>query len=191
MVASTVLGLLGLLTVALFRTGASGWKKMEAQSSMLADYEVLTAKLSREVQRSVFASASMAAGPNGSTVAFLSAMDPNGVFAVDTTTYQPKWQKYLVFYFDEPNRNLYLTEVPLAAGSPEADIPEPIENYDAGTNNIEDYRTDGRLLMQDLDTCTFTLDNEMLIVEVTGSRKRYGDSDPEKLHMISRAAFRN
>ena len=192
LVASVVLGLLGLLTVALFRSGASGWKKLEAQSTMLADYEVLTAKISKEVQRSVVASVDIdSPGVNGPTLSFLSAMDNNGVFALDTTTFKPRWQKYLIFYFDQANRKLYLNEVELIPGSPEADAPEPLPSYDAFTGNIEDYRNGGRLLMTDLDTCTFTLNNSLIEVEVSGTRKRYGDEKPEKLHMICRAAFRN
>ena len=158
---------------------------------MLADYEVLTAKITKEVQRSVVASVFTDVGVNGPTLSFLSAIDNNGVFALNTTTLKPHWQKYLIFYFDQANRKLYLNEEKLIVGSPEADTPEPLPSYDAFTGNLEDYRKGGRLLMTDLDTCTFTLNNRMIEVEVSGTRQRYGDEKPEKLHMICRAAFRN
>jgi hypothetical protein len=191
LVASFVLGLLGILTAALFRTGANGWKKMEAQSTMLADYEVLNSKISREVQRSIFSSASVATHPDGPTLAFLSAVDDTGEFVLHEDTFEPVWQKYLVFYFDQPARKLYLREVPLEDEAPEKDIPEPFEEYDEGSGDLNDYRTDGRLLMTDLDSCEFTLDNFMLTTEVKGSRVRYGDSQPETLHMINSVGFRN
>jgi type II secretory pathway pseudopilin PulG len=198
-VASLILGLLGLLTVVLFRTGASGWKKLEAQSGLLADYEVFNEKLSREVQRSNFGSAYAADTPDdtGTTLAFLSAMDDNGNFALDTgpgppaPTYEPEWQKYLVFYWDKPARRIYLNEVKLAAGSPEVNTPVPIEMYSAGTGNINDYRTGGRLLMTDVDNCRFELDNFMLTVEVGASKRRYGDEQPETLNMVNSVGFRN
>lgn len=191
LVASFVLGLLGLLTVALFRTGASSWKKLEAQSSMLAEYEVLNEKLSREIQRSVYASASTAVSPDGSTLAFLSAIDEHGVFVLNPTTHEPEWQKYLIFYFHQPTRKCYMAELPLAAGSPEKDTPETLENYDAGSGNLNDYRKDGRLLMTDLDVCNFTLADSMLNLEIGGSRSRYGSSQPEVLKMTNSTAFRN
>ena len=186
-----VLGLMGLLTVALFRTGASGWKKLEAQSTMLADYEVLQAKLSREAQRSTFVSASTETDADGTTLAFLSAVDDSGEFVLDNGTFNPLWQKYLVFYYESSTRNVYLSEVPLAPGSPESTSPEPLEFYDAGSGKLKDYRTGGRLLMTDVDVCNFTLDNTMLITEIEGSRLRYGDSEPEELKMITSVAFRN
>jgi Prokaryotic N-terminal methylation motif len=189
-VASFVLGLLGLLTVALFRTGASGWKKLEAQSTMLADYEVLNTKISREAQRSVYGSASTDVGANGPTLAFLSALDDDGVFVL-SDTYEPVWQKYLVFYHDQAKRSVYFAEVPLIKDSPEIKVPGPLQNYDGGSPDLDKYRTDGRLLMTDVDRCTFTLAGTMLTVEIEGSRKRYGDSKPETLEMINSTAFRN
>lgn len=191
LVACLVLALLGLLTIALFRTGASGWRKLEAQSTLLADYEVLEAKLSREAQRSCFVSASTTVGPNGSTLAFLSAMNDDGVFAIDPLSYQPVWQKYLVFYYDQNARRIYLAEVPLVPGSPEISAPQRLEDYDAGTGSLEDYRHDGRLLMTDVDTCNFSLLDSILSFEIAGSRKRYGDTEPEILRMAGSAGFRN
>lgn len=190
-VASMVLGMLGLLTVVLFRTGASGWKKMEAQSGLLADYQVLESKLGREVRRSVFGSASAMSDTNGTTVIFLSAMDDSGNFAVDEDTYEPRWQKYLVFYWDRAARRVYLNEVKLAAGSDEIEHPGQIEDYADWTGNLEDYRKKGRLLMTDVDECTFTLADTMLTLELSATKKRYGDEAPEKLDMLNSIAFRN
>lgn len=196
-VTSVILGLLGLLTVVLFRTGASGWKKLEAQSGLLADYEVFNEKLSREVQRSNFSSASKADTPDdtGTTLAFLSAMDDNGEFALDTDspapTFEPVWQRYLVFYWDKPSGRLYLNEVKLVAGSPEMNAPEPLELYDAGTGDINDYRTGGRLLMTSVDKCQFKLEDMMLTVEIGAKKSRYGDEQPEALDMINSVSFRN
>ena len=192
MVAMTVLSVAGLLTMALFRMGVGGWKKMEAQSGLLADYEVLSGKLSREVQKSTYVSASTDIGPDGPTLAFLSATDDTtGVFHLDPVSYQPRWQSYQVFYYDSAARRIYLHKVPLAPGSPEIDSPEPIEDYDAGTGNIHDYRTAGRLLMADVDLCTFTLADNMLVLQVEGSRRRYGTERPETLKMRTSIAFRN
>jgi Tfp pilus assembly protein PilE len=191
LIASFILGLLGLLTVALFRTGASGWKKMEAQSGLLADYEVFSEKISREVQRSNFGSASTATSPDGTTLAFLSAIDDTGTFVMDTAAYKPLWQKYLIFYWDQPNSRLYLTQEVLAPGSPEINFADRLENYDAGTGNLNDYRTGGRLLMTGVENCTFELNEYMLTVEIAASKSRYGDSQPETLNMVNSITFRN
>lgn len=200
LVAAGVLSLLGLLTVALFRTGASGWKKLEAQSGLLADYEVLSSKLTREVQRSVAGSVSIGAYPDGTTLSFLSAVDDTGTFVIDTSDdpgfshdYKPVWQKYLIFNYDSNKREVTLNEVLLNAGSPQAKAPAPIETYDAGTGPkpLSSYRSGGRLLMKDVDACTFSLNNNILTLEVQGSRKRYGRIDPEKLQMKASANFRN
>lgn len=193
LVAATVLSLLSLLTLALFKTGASGWRKLEAQSGLLADYEVLAGKLTKEIQRSVGVSASTGSFPDGDTVAFLSAVDDTGTFTLDTSgSYEPVWQKYLIFNYDKTKRQVTLAEVKLLPGSPEALAPEPIETYDAGLLSLAAYRaTEGRLLMKDVDSCTFSLANSILTMEITGSRKRYGREDPETLHMKASAAFRN
>lgn len=191
MIAGFVLGLLSLVTVALFRTGASGWKKMEAQSTMLADYEVLDGKVTREVQRSTYISASTVVGPDGPTLAFLSAVDDTGVFVLDPVTGEPIWQKFIIFYFDQANRRLYLTDLPLDPASTLRTAPQALEAYPEGTGDLNDYRTGGRLIMTDLDSCTFTLNDSMLAVEVRGSRERFGSNNPETLHMISSMAFHN
>lgn len=193
LVAAGVLSLLGLLTLALFQTGASGWKKMEAQSGLLADYEVLAGKLVREVQRSVAASASTGTFSDGDAVSFLSALDDTGTFVLDTGgSYKPVWQRYLIFNYDKNKRQVLLSEVKLVPGSPEALAPEPIENYDAGLHSLAAYRTgEGRLLMSDVDSCSFTITDAILTTEIRGSRKRYGREDPEKLHMKASVAFRN
>lgn len=189
--AATVLALSGLLTVVVFRVGAGGWKKLEAQSTMLADYEVLTSKLAREVQRSVYSSASKAFDPNGESLAFLSAVDDTGTFLLDNTTFAPKWQKYMIFYHDLAARRIYHTHLDLDPSSTIVDNPDVITNYPEGTGNLNNYRTGGRLLMTDMDVCTFDLADSMLTVKVEGSRKRYGDEKPETLKMEFSLAFRN
>lgn len=191
LVTSFILGLLGLLTVVLFRTGASGWKKMEAQSGLLADYEVFNEKITREVQRSTFASAFTDSDPTeGTTFAFLSAMDDTGTF-VTNDAFEPQWQKYLIFYWDRPNRRLYMTEEKLVAGSPEIDNPKPLNEYGEFTGILADYRTGGRLLMTDVDSCLFDTDNFMVTIEVGATKVRYGDKVPETLNMVNSIAFRN
>lgn len=188
LVAMGILGLLGVLTVVLFRTGASGWKKIGAQSDLLSDYQVFSEKVARESHRSAFASASVANHADGTTLAFLSAMDDTGTFVIDESTFTPIWQKYLVFYWDKPSRQIFLAEVELATPSTAV---QRLEDYDEGTGDLNDYRKGGRLLMTNVDHCSFELLNTMLTVEIAASKLRYGDEEPETLSMLTSVAFRN
>ena len=74
--------------------------------------------------------------------------------------------------------------MPLVIGDLRQDSPTPL-------NNLELYRSEGRLLMQDLDECIFTLDRSTITLEITASRQRFGSQRPETLRMVNRAAFRN
>lgn len=139
-------------------------------------------------------SVSIGTYPDGTALSFLSAVDDTGTFVIDTAgDYKPVWQKYLIFNYDSNKREVTLNDVVLIGGSPQAKAPAPIETYDAGTGPkpLSSYRTGGRLLMKDVDACTFSLNNNILTVEVKGSRKRYGRIDPEKLQMKASANFRN
>jgi hypothetical protein len=187
-VASFVLGMLFVLLFRIYQIGASAWKKGDAQPDLLQGMQVAKARLSVEIERSIYESLSL--GPGGNGLSFLSAVDDTGVFRYDPVTLTPRWQKYVVVYFDAPNKNLMWTTVSVV-GTPQEMTPAPIEAF-GPMLPVQTYFTGGRPVARDLAVCTFAVTPDQLVSFTwIGQKKRYGSERLEKLELQSQLGFRN
>ncbi len=178
--------LLGMLFY-IYRMGASAWMKADTQVELIGPLQVVNDRLEREVERSVYDSFSLDSSGNG--VAFLSAVDANGVFHYDPVTEKPKWQKYLIFYYDPTAGEIRLREVSVV-GTPQEDNPAPIETFSG--NPLSSYFTQGRVLARGVTSCMFSLTaDQQVVVEATAEKNRYGSSVPERVSLRGQAYFRN
>lgn len=193
MVAAMVLMGLTLTLFFIYQMGASAWKKGEAQTQILQDFQASTARLVREVERSTYSSLSVApAGGPYTACSFLSPIDDNGLFCFDPIGQKPIWQKYVVMWYDAPAQTLFWREIPLAPGSPEAGSPEPIDTYDAGGNApLTSYCANGQTVAVHVSQCEFLASPRLLTLRLEGTRKRYGSPEPEKFSLETAACFRN
>lgn len=187
MVSSFILGLLLTAAFMIYRMGASAWLKSDAKSELLQIAQVVTAKVNREVESSNFRSLSVA--PDGSGVAFLSAKNANGVFVYDPVSIVPRWQKYIVLYFQSSDKTLYRREISVV-GQPQEMGAAPIESRGAGA--VETYFSSGQVVAHGMDVCRFsTTADEQLVMELELSKKRYGSEEPERQFTRIVTAFRN
>jgi len=180
------LGLLSLMMVMMFfiyRQGASAWKKTEAQTQLLQNLQVFTNRLSRETERSIYASAAADPGPStGTAVSMLSCWsDMNSRYDYSGLTRGPIWQKYLVFYYNNATQEVLLREIPL---TPPGSTAVPLAGMAA-------FRTGGRALARNVTQCNFTLQDRLLEVQLELKLKRYGSPSLEVLQFPCRVFFRN
>lgn len=183
MVGFMLLTLLFGMLYFVYRTGAGAWKKSETQVELLQEAQVVTSRLSREVERSVYDSAEVDPGPNiGTAVAFLSCWnDATDQYDYDATSRSPIWHKYLICYYDAANQKVYWNETPL--GSPTtAAAPLPA---------LATYRSGGKLLASHVTRCDFTLSEEVLELQLELERKHYGSEKLEQIQLPTRVFFRN
>lgn len=187
MVSGGILGLLMIITFMLYRMGASAWMKSDAKSELLQVAQVATSKLNREVENSSFRSASVAA--DGSGAAFLSAVDSNGVFCYDPVTIIPRWQKYVVLYFQSGSKTLFRREVSVL-GQPAEQAAMPIADLEG--HPIESYFAGGQPIANGMDELSFSLSpDEQLVMEMRASKERYGSTAPERQTVRVVTSFRN
>ncbi|MCA9792811.1 MAG: hypothetical protein KC910_13485 [Candidatus Eremiobacteraeota bacterium] len=180
------MGLLVLLLGVMFliyRTGANAWKKSEAQVQLVQDAQVVTARLSREVERSIYASACLDPGPNnGTAVSFLSCWnEATASYDYDPASRSPVWQKDVICYYDGPSREVRWTEVPLTPATPTA---SPLVG-------LAGLRAGGRVLARDVTACDFVLSPRVLEMRLQMERQRYGSGAPERVEIPCRMFFRN
>ncbi|MCA9796969.1 MAG: hypothetical protein KC910_34400 [Candidatus Eremiobacteraeota bacterium] len=190
--AETLVGafIFGLLLTALFgvfRLGATAWQQGTTRTNLLQACQVVSGRLDRDAERSTVASVSL--GPGGNGVAFLSPIDANGVFQYDETTVEPRWQHYVVYYYDGAGQAIYRREVSVV-GTPQETTPAPIETFSGGP--ITNFFNNGRKLASEITACTFLLtpDNQ-LGMTCTATRARYGSTTPEQATITTMIRLRN
>lgn len=171
-----------LMMFFIYQYGASAWKKGETETDLLQESQKLVARLQREAERSVYASASLDPGPDtGTAVAFLSCWDEaTERFDVDPATGSPMWHEYHVFYYDGPSREVRWKRVPVAPTV----TPVPLAAL-AGERN------GGRVLARDVVRCDFQLSEQLLGLELEIEKKRYGTPTPERLQLPVLIYLRN
>jgi hypothetical protein len=186
LVGAFVLSLLFVCLFFTYRVGASAWKKGETETDLLQNLQVAKSRLTRELERSVYDSVSV--DPNG--IAFLSALDVYGDFQMDNASSTPRWQKYVVVYYDAPARILRWQEIPVV-GTPQEMNPTPIESFGAA-NPLTSYFNSGREFMRDVETCVFQWTPDLLVGFTWATeKKRYGKNTPDRIEIRSAVGFRN
>lgn len=190
MVAATLLGLLTFAMFAIYRMGASAWAKGSVRSEMLADLQVATARLEKDLGRSTYSSFSVGAG--GSAVSFLTPVDDTAPQTFESITGAPLWRRYVLYWLDAASGELRRREVPLPAGAPEESAPGPIESF--GTSGpLALYLDQGRAVARDvtLFTCSVPGPNRPVRTQLTAQRQRYGTSRVETASLRSTVWLRN
>lgn len=180
------MGLLVLLMTAMFflyQMGASAWKKGETQTELLQQAQMVTGRLEREVERSVYAATVLDPGPSsGTAVSLLSCWDEAAQrYDYDPATRSPVWHRYQICYFDAGAGVVYWKDVPLA---PPSTTPLPMVG-------LAGQRTDGRVLARNVVTCDFRLSEQVLELQLALEKKRYGSQGPERIEVPATAMFRN
>lgn len=192
MISAVLLGILTSLLFFVYRMGASSLMKGQAQTELLQDVQASSSRLLREIERSTYASLSLDPPPPGgpaTAISLLSAIDPAGQFAYDPAVGEPTWQKYVVLYYDAPSEELRWREVVLAAGSPEARTPGPIEQYQGSA--LATYRNGGRTIARHVTRCELSFADGTVTLLLETQRKRYGSEQKEQITLRSSGAFRN
>lgn len=187
MVSCVILGLLLAAAFAIYRMGASAWLKSDVKSELLQVAQQVSAKVNREIEASSYRSVEIA--PDGSGLAFLSAKDGNGIFNYDPVAITPRWQEYVVLYFDQGRKALLQREVPVL-GLPQEKAAMPISSLGGGP--VANYFQNGRVIAHGMDSCRFSVTaSEGIVVEISASKKRYGSQTPENQSVRVVTALRN
>jgi type II secretory pathway pseudopilin PulG len=188
------MALLSLMLVAAFwcyRMGALAWKKSEAQSELQNTAQLLQSRLCREVERSIYASASADPPGTGTAFALLLPVTNGGDVALNSAEFVPSWQRYGVFYLASEGE-LRFRDIPLAPGSPEANNPEPIDRYDAGgMQPLSSYRTGGQVLGRGVRLFEVRLSQGLAEFTLRVERPRFTGGTPESYMLHVASAFRN
>lgn len=176
MIASSILILLLGVTFGIYQMGAAAWLKSDAKSELLQTIQVVTARLNRDLEGSSIQSASIAA--NGAGVAFQNARGANGVFVYDPVRLMPKWQCYLIYYFNPTDGIFYRRELSIA-GKPQETTTGPIDSLGGGP--VENYFSQGRPLGRKLSGCVFSLSpDQQLVLDLTLTKPAGGSRPPER-----------
>lgn len=173
-----ILSMMMAMMFLIYRQGANAWKKSEAQTDLVHSARGVSARLEREIERSIYDSASLDAG---TAVAFLSSYDDaTQRYDYDAVNRTPVWHKYLICYYDAAAREVRWKEVPIAPTT----APTPL----AG---LAGQRNGGVLLAKDVTRCDFVLSDRLLQLNLELQRKRYGSEAPESIRLPCSMFFRN
>ena len=181
MISLFLLSLLLGLVFWIYSMGASAWRKAEAQAELQSEVQKILSNLTREVERSTFASVSQ---DLGTAVGMLSAMTDQQVVALNSSASTPMWQRYVVYYFDAASGEVRLVIIPLAPTAPERVQAAPLLP-------LSTYRVGGRALGRGIKSCLFTLTPGLIQINLTGERYRYGNRNPDTVEVQLASTFRN
>lgn len=190
MIAAGLFGILMTLMVGAFSMGSKTWRKADEQAEVLQNLQVVSTRLSREMERSVYQSLSIASGNDA--LSFLSALDPNGQFAMDAGG-NTQWQKYIIFYYDSGADEVLFREVPLVGGSAEIMTPGPIESYNDGTGAkpLANYLNSGRPLARGVTQFLVGRAGAQLVTLQLAAEKQFGTRKPTTASLRSSVHLRN
>ena len=141
-VASAIVGILTVMVFAAYLAGLKAFFKSQAQNEMLAQLQLAARRISLPMEQTAAASITLAG--NGKALSFLTSYDEDGVPQFIGPA-APRWEAYLVFYYDAPNKQLLKSRYNLPATAPQVWTPTPIERYNPGTGpkNLNWYLRDG------------------------------------------------
>ena len=190
MVASSILLLMMGVLFSVYRMGASAMMKGTVHTELVQETNVACHRLTREVERSIYLSLSSTSAPAAPGVSFLSAVNGSDLFAYDNATTMPRWQNFLIFYYDPVALELRLRKVP-TVGTPTEGAPRTIELFGAALP-LATYLTGGTVVSRSISACAFNVTPEQqLIMEITAQKKRYGSPTPESYKQRTLVNFRN
>lgn len=182
-----VFGLLLAVVFIIFHTGSYALMKGQTEAELLNTLEAVTARLCRSAEKTSPASLSVA--PTGQGCAYLVATDPDGQFQFDAVTYAPKWQKYLVTYYDATAQTLNQREVSVL-GTPQEAVPVTFETFTG--KPMSKAFTQGRAVAVGVRQARFERTPlGQLALEITVSKARGGAAGPSTLTSRTVVTLRN
>lgn len=193
LLALTIFSILLSAIFFIFRFGLSAWHKTTTKNELLQQSQILNVRLSRELQRSSLSS--LSSNPVAGVVAFLSPLDSDGRFVLDTQG-RPDWQEYVVYYLNKTEHVVYRRQVPLVAGAAERRVPTPIEDYNPGSGALalSAYANGGRPVarfVDEFEPTIFPAPISQLSWRLVLERQRYGSERPERLSTTVASFLRN
>lgn len=193
MVAMSLFGILMTALYAIFQFGLSAWHKTNTKNELLQEVQVLNFKLQQDLEVSTLASLS-ADGTQG-VVAFLTPLDEDGDFVLDSRG-RPEWQAYVIYYLDATENVVYRREVIVPPGSPQRRVATLIEEYNSGAGEqpLNYYSSGGQTVarnIEEFEPVVLPAPVNQLSWRVLAERPRYGSERPETIETVSAALLRN
>ena len=164
-----------VVTGMIYQMGANAWAKTRTQTEMLQSMQTSSKRLTLELENSCPQSVSV----SPRAVAFLSARDANGTVVLNVNG-ALVWQKYVIYYYDDVRQELQRKELPLAAGSPQQNRPESIEDYLPSTP-FANHLNGGIPVARNVREAEFHLVGERVELSTKCEIERYGRTDGETL----------
>ena len=187
LIASIILGLLVTALFGLFRTGIVSMRKVDNQTELIRELQILSLKITDEASASSFKSLCLSG--NHEAVSFLSAVDKNGVFRTDEFG-RPEWQEFILYYYQQEDSTIRRTTVPFVTGSPiEA---RTLEQYSG--KSIDFYLGQGTptILAHRVSGCRWDANPPAVIeFEFKVEKQRYQQKDMEQKRLFSAITMRN
>ncbi len=186
--AMAILGLLTTVALAVFWMGAHSLVHSDAQSELLQGAQVSMDQLTRDLERSTYASLSLTPGQG---LGCLSAINSTtGIFDFDASSGRPRWRDYVLYYGDPVNKELRRATVAVT-GTPQEQNPTPIEQFGALTP-LTSYFVGGKLITQNLSIFSIVVDAQQVVqLEITLQRPHTGSTVPARYQLQTQVHLRN
>ena len=186
-IASLILAILLTLVFLVFRSGIVSLRKVENQSTLVRELQLLSLKVSEEVRQSTYFS--MGTSTDGTMLSFLSAVDNSETFHLDAYG-RPEWQKFIVYYHDSDEQTVKrLTEAYVTATPTDA---RTLEDYSGGPLTDFVDQNNPQPIAHDISRCLWEIESSTLLkFEFETEKTRYQSTDKERKSITGRIYLRN
>lgn len=186
MVSLTLIGLIFGAIIAIYTVGSKAWRKGNIRGELLQELQVITNKLSKDVERTDLASLTIT--PDQEALSCLKLYDKDGNFLLDALG-RPIWSSWVVYFKD--GTELRYREVEWTASEASRAAPAPIESFSPPLT-LADYRTGGKAYTTHLEEFELQLipDTNLLSVKVS-LEKTVGEKLRENLTSEFTVRMRN
>lgn len=185
-VASVILGFLLFMAFLAYQLSASSLMKGTTQAEMLGTLQVAFNKIEGAVKSS--SRDGVSTSLDQTVLATIQATDLDGKYTLDSTG-RLEWQGYRVFYWTNDDDGILYTRKVSYPGGPTT-TASSLES--SSGSDLLSFRNNGTPLARGLSDCRFYIDpSDLLVLEATIEKKRYGSEEPERISARSTVAVRN
>lgn len=173
------------LVLSTYAGGAGAMRKVETQSELQSQAQVLCMRLGQDLEWAAVSSLTLR--DDGHAVSFL---DPaSGVMTLTPDTMQLTWDHFVIYYLDQGD--VWRREVSLPPDAPERLSPGPLETFGPSLP-LQSYCQEGTRLARGATDFTLSTDGERLLnLSLALSQRRYGKTDPDVFRLQSGFRLRN
>ncbi len=176
--ATAIFGLLLAATFYIFRCGSLAWSRSDVSLDLLQEQRAVSVRWNNEFAKTSPDTVLV----SGDSVSFASARDQQAKFTSSAPMLKPLWQKFVLYYWDNPGQALRRRELLLT--SPNSTLKTLVDyDFGSGPKPLATYTTGGETLLKDVTNASFVLSGRVCSINISTRRSTHGSPQGQTISL--------